>query len=139
MPNVCKKCLENCTVTLTHDIENVQKVKCTKNVTSEIYFFSIVIPSFALFSFSLWFWLQDVFQGTVYSGCTHLKTLVLLPACFSCLDLFFFFPKHFFHCNWLHMREKFAFMFHKNVLLIHNCTCHLIQIWAVALLITRTQ
>lgn len=52
---------------------------------------------------------------------------------------FFFFPKHFFHCNWLHMREKFAFMFHKNVLLIHNCTCHLIQIWAVALLITRTQ
>lgn len=48
----------------------------------------------------------------------------------------FFFPLNISNGNWLHLREKFTFPLYKNALLIHNCTCHLSEILAIALLIT---
>lgn len=61
------------------DSASIQKSEMYNSIQftmGEINLASVFIPPFVHFSFSLWFWFQDMFQYRAYSGGTHLLKML---------------------------------------------------------------
>lgn len=127
-PKAWKKiCLKNCTETDTRKaMQEYKKSKMDQKNHNGWNKFSLhIYSSFCLFHLQPLVPRCVLMHSILRRHTPSENTYVLLTACFYCLDLF---NVNTFHWNLLHIKEKFYFLFHKNIPLIHNCTCHLIPI-----------